>query len=218
MKRAAEVLSEIPGDTLTGYTRKTAECLSAPSKCPDCGRPITIEYDPRIAVAFPALMGLDQMVVCNGCADFRTALREAEAIMLAILALVRKRALGLTAKTQIKAALQGDIDALNAEYRPMVDSAALRLIRILARRSGRPQVDHLNWATQFLNIWQTLTTYSGEELMRVNPDDPTWMKFKLLRRFFGIAVLHHGKPREAAPAPPRAAPRRADPVEEMPEP
>jgi hypothetical protein len=193
-----------------GYKPDPRHRISADSRCPDCGRPIKLVFDAKIAGAFPALMGLDQMVVCNNCADFRTALREAQEAMDGVVAILRKRGLSITAKTKLKTEIQSGIDQMNAELRPIVEAVTSRLIRILARRTGKAQSDFRGWATQFLNIWECLRTYDGEELVRVEHDDQTWKRLRSLRATYGVFLKHHGKPR-TGPTQPGREPEMVEP-------
>ena len=198
MTPVAKTLAGI--SSLEGYVPNRRNNIVAASNCPECNVPIRISFDPHIAAVFPALMGLDQMVICNDCAAFRTALREAQEVMESVIAVLRKRGQSVTAKTRLRATVQPDIDALTAEFRPLVESASNRIIRCLARRSRRPEIDPMGWSTQFLAIWEISKTYSGEELIRVQSDDQTWVKFKTLRNQYGIRLVHHGKARNAPPS------------------
>ena len=186
--------------------------LSAPSNCPDCGKAIAIVYDYNVVVTFPALMGLDQMVICNDCADFRTALRETQEALQNIIQRVRFRGQDITSKSQQKAIIQGNVDILTKEFTPFVEILTHRLMRILSRRSGRPQLDKVIWAQKFMSIWDISATYAGDLLMRVQSDDQTWSKLKELQKAFGIRLVHHGKKPVVDSKPPQKE------VEDFPEP
>lgn len=214
MRTIAQLLDKGLSSTL-GYKPDPRHRISADSKCPDCGRPIKIVFDAKVVGTFAALMSLDQMVVCNDCADFRTALREAQETVQRLIDMLRLRGKSITAKTQVKFEVQGEIDKLNAEFRPLMDAVLQRIVRILARRTGKQQADHKAWSTQFLNIWECLRTYAGEELVRVEHEDNTWRKLKAVRLSYGVVIKHHGKPKELPPARPKVI---APPVVEMPEP
>lgn len=175
--------------------------ISAPSSCPDCGRPIQLVYHPQVLVDHPVLEGLVKIVICNPCADFRQAHSDATEVVQEVMRLYRAKAVGLARTKKTKESLLPELEKLNAEFRPLVESAALRVLRILSRRAGRPVNDHVGWANQLMSIWKAARTYGGEEMLYLESVDQTLDRLRAMRAAYGVRIVRHGQPR---PTPPKA--------------
>lgn len=173
--------------------------IAAPSNCPDCGRPIKLVYHPQVLVDHPILEGLVKIVICNPCADFRQAHSDATEVVQEVMRLYRAKAVGLARTKKTKEALLPELEKLNAEFRPLIESAALRVLRILSRKSGRPVNDHAGWASQLMSVWKAVRTYGGEEMLHLEPVDQTLDRLRAMRAAYGVRIVRHGQPKPEAP-------------------
>lgn len=178
--------------------RKFSAPKSKGSACPDCGRQLSLQVDYRTVAQFPVLLGLEGLIICNDCADFRHALRDAEEIMYRVCATYRKGALVVCAKSRNFEAIKEDIDNLNSNCRPVIRNAVVRVMQILSTRSCRPVTMIDQWVDRILSQWEKHQLYGGEVVVQLSQDDRVWSVLRDLRASFGVVIRHHGKP---APTP-----------------
>lgn len=186
---------DLANRAFAGLTQGVSKKPSGICPEPGCRNQLNLKVDFERVAMFPQLMSLEGLIICNGCADFRHALREAEDIAYRIAQNYRWKAIQIANQHRRLETAQEHIDQLNATFRPLLQSAALRVHRVLSRRSHFPIVDHRPLAEQLMDHLLTEETYSGETILSVRNPDLSRVRLFEVRAVYRITLVHHGRPK-----------------------
>lgn len=180
---------------------------------PGCGKKLSVEVNYDELAKFPALMCLEGIIVCNECAEFRHALRDAQSSLAFLAGQYRRFAIPIAAVSKTRHVIQEELEKLNAKMHPAFRVATRALLLVLARRSGRPVIDEVGWASRFImEQWEEYQNYGGEVFVRLKQDNPVGLICAAIRTQYGIVLKHHGRRPQPKPQPkPQLQPQPQEP-------
>lgn len=184
MKTAAEAVQNLaPGRTV----------LRVPMKCPECDQNFETGMDCDVLKEFPLLQNLSWIIVCNDCADFRHAYRDAFDAIVRMSNWYRAKVSTLLSKRLDPTAEDQKLGELRKIMDSELSKRLRRFTRIIGRKVRKEGIPFDALKQRLLSVLDETKTYDGEVERRISTQDETPVKLSAFAASFGVSRLNHWK-------------------------